>query len=84
MFRAIVDVLKEVFWIKPSRKAKRTPRQKAVRKSPPKSPVKKKIVKEIRNRPVKASLGRSALAVKTKKAASQKPAKSPGIDPSLV
>jgi len=42
MFRKIVNVLKEVFWIKPSRKKAKPARKKPVKKSA----VKKKIVKK--------------------------------------
>jgi translation initiation factor IF-2 len=46
MFHKIVDVLKEVFWIKPSRKkSKPSRRKKAPRAVVKKSPVKKKTVK---------------------------------------
>jgi translation initiation factor IF-2 len=60
MFRKIVDVLKEVFWMKPSRKARKPARRKAVLKSPvkkspaKKSPVKKKIVKTLKKPLAKA------------------------------
>ncbi|MBF0571277.1 MAG: hypothetical protein HQL12_05335 [Candidatus Omnitrophica bacterium] len=43
MFRKFVDVLKEVFWIKPSPKKRKSARRKIVKKSP----VKKKIIKKI-------------------------------------
>jgi translation initiation factor IF-2 len=47
MFHKIVDVLKEVFWIKPSRrKSKPSRRKKAGKAAVKKPPVKKKIVKK--------------------------------------
>ncbi len=52
MFRKIVNVLKEVFWIKPSRK-KAKPAKKSVKKSVKKSAIKKKIVKKTPQAPLK-------------------------------
>jgi translation initiation factor IF-2 len=46
MFRKIVDTLKEVFWIKPSRKRHKPARRRTVCAKGGRSPVKKKIVKK--------------------------------------
>ena len=75
MFRKIVDVLKEVFWIKPSRKKPITARRKTVKKPA----VKKKIVKKTAKLPVPKKLKPKLPEVK-------KTAKSKlnTIDPSLV
>jgi hypothetical protein len=49
MFRKIVDLLKEVFWIKPSPKKPKSARRKEAKKAvAKKSPVKKKIVKVLK------------------------------------
>lgn len=71
MFRKLVDVLKEVFWIKPSRKKSRPVRRKPAKKSF----AKKKTVKKVLKPAVKPKL------VTTKK--TSKPATNI-IDPSLV
>ena len=55
MLHKIVDVLKEVFWIKPSRKKPKAARPKPVKKSP----AKKKIIKKFKKPLVKSK----ALAV---------------------
>jgi hypothetical protein len=75
MFRKLVDVLKEVFWIKPSRKKSKPVRRRAVKKFS----VKKKIIKKI---PKPAVLPK----LKPKLPAIKQPAKSAvkTIDPSLV
>ena len=52
MFRKIVNVLKEVFWIKPSRK-KAKPARKSAKKSVKKSAIVKKIVKKTPKAPLK-------------------------------
>jgi hypothetical protein len=69
MFHKIVDVLKEVFWIKPSRKKPKSSRPKSVKKSP----VKKKTVKKTVKKTAKPAAAKKSakLPVKT-------------IDPSLV
>jgi hypothetical protein len=80
MFRKLVDVLKEVFWIKPSRKkAKLTRRKKAVKTPVKKSPVKKKIAKKVAKTSAKT-------VVKPKLPAAKKPAQLvvKAIDPALV
>lgn len=75
MFRKFVDILKEVFWIKPSRKKQKAARRKTVKKSP----VKKKIIKKVLKPAVKpkAKLAPDAIAKKVAKSV-LKP-----IDPSL-
>jgi hypothetical protein len=80
MFRKIVDVLKEVFWIKPSpKKSKATRRKKAGKAVAKKSPAKKKIARKIPKPSVKP-------VPKLKLTAVKKPAKSAVkmIDPSLT
>jgi hypothetical protein len=76
MFRKIVDVLKEVFWIKPSRKKPKL----STRKSVKKSPAKKKAVKKTLKLPVKPKLKPKP----EPKAGKVKPAAKLLIDPSLV
>ncbi|MBF0504656.1 MAG: hypothetical protein HQL14_06085 [Candidatus Omnitrophica bacterium] len=71
MFRKIVDVLKEVFWIKRSRKKKKPARPKSVKRPA----VKKKVVKKAAKPPLKPKV--SPVAVKAKSALKR-------IDPSLV
>ena len=81
MFRKIVDVLKEVFWIKPSRKKSKP----AARKSVKKTAVKKKAVKKIaKPRPAVKPKAKPAASVKAKIAAVPKTSKPSVIDPSLV
>ena len=72
MFRKLVDVLKEVFWIKPSRKKNKPTRQKTVKKSLTKKKIVKKTLK------LKKLDKSKAVIVK-------KPAKAviPLVDPSL-
>ena len=78
MFRKLVDVLKEVFWIKPSPKKTRPARRKGVRKSVvKKAPVKKKIP------PPKEGKKTLKPASVPKLKALPKP-KLPEIDPSLL
>jgi len=71
MFRKIVDVLKEVFWIKPSRKKSKPTRRKTVKKSP----VKKKAVKKPKTKVIPKA--KPAAVAKASKKASV-------IDPSLA
>ena len=80
MFRKIVDVLKEVFWIKPSRKkVKSVPRKKTK-----KTPVKKTIAKKKTVKPLKKPLtAKAKVVVKVKSSAPKKAAKTL-IDPNLV
>ena len=80
MFRKLVDVLKEVFWMKPSRKkAKPLCRKKAQKAVVKKSSAKKKIAKKT-PKPI------AQPKLKAKLSAIKKPAKSVVkiIDPSLV
>lgn len=78
MFRKIVDVLKEVFWIKPSRKkSKPAHRKKASKGVVKKLPVKKKVVKKTLKPAAKPKLKPLKVAVAKKAAV-------PLIDPSLV
>jgi len=80
MFRKLVDVLKEVFWMKPSRKKAKPAGRKQVKKAVVrKSPAKKKIAKKT---PKPMALPK----LKAKLPAIKKPAKSAikPIDPSLV
>jgi len=75
MFRKIVDILKEIFWIKPSRK-----KSKPARQSVKKTAVKKKIVKKAPKDLVKPKPKAEA-----KPKVSAKPrAAAKTIDPSLV
>ena len=82
MFSKIVDVLKEVFWIKPSPKKRKTSRRKPVKKSPAKKKIAKKPLKS-------AALTKAKIAV-VKKTVKPNPAlaktkvKTISIDPSLV
>ena len=78
MFNKIVDVLKEVFWIKPSRKKRSSPRRKVARKAPAKKKVAKKIVKTLPPKAVK----KTATKLEIKLSAKQKPKEI--IDPALV
>ena len=78
MFRKIVDVLKEVFWIKPSRKKPKSDRRKIVKKSS----VKKKIVRKGPKSPKKLTKPSAQMGlVSDRKKSSVKPIT---IDPSLV
>lgn len=70
MFRKIVDVIKEVFWIKPSRKKAKPVKKKSVKRPA----VKKKITKKV----PKVSLKAKAASVAKSKSAS------PKVDPSLI
>jgi len=78
MFHKIVNVLKEVFWIKPSRKKRQPARRKTVKKTP----VKKKIAPKNLKPPSSAKLKPKA---NRKSPAAKQPAKSvaKAIDPSL-
>jgi translation initiation factor IF-2 len=73
MFRKIVDVLKEVFWIKPSRKRSKLPLEKKAKKA-----VVKKTVKPKPKAPAKV-IAKASVTAKT----SPKPTLKE-IDPSLV
>ncbi len=75
MLRKIVDVLKEVFWIKTSRKRRKPARRKSVKKSP----VKKKAVKKSPKPAAKPKL-------KSQITAGKQPVKSVAkmIDPSMA
>jgi translation initiation factor IF-2 len=75
MFRKIVDVLKEVFWMKPSRK-----KSKPVRKSVKKVAVKKKIARK----PLKAALKQKLKAKAKPKVPAKPKAAVKIVDPSLV
>ena len=76
MFNKIVDVLKEVFWIKPSRKKRKPARRKIVKK---KSAKKKTAPKAVKAAP-------KPKAVPKPKTAAKRPAKpaAEALDPSLV
>ena len=87
MFRKLVDVLKEVFWIKPSRKKPKTSRRKkaskaVVRKAPVKKKMSKMVPKSSAKRNVTKTLPQS---IEVKK--SLRPAKGVAketVDPSLL
>ena len=82
MFRKIVDVLKEVFWIKPSKKKQKPARRKKATKAvAKKSPVKKKITKKS-NPSLPNSRLRTAQAAKGDQSG-QNEDSSRTIDPSL-
>lgn len=72
MFRKIVDVLKEVFWIKPSRKKSKPAGRKTVKRAP----VKKKAIKKISQKKAQPKLKLPASKETAKPAAKS-------IDPSL-
>ncbi len=92
MFNKLVDVLKEVFWLKKSPKKKTTSRRKSVAaKSPKKTVVKKKAVKSKVKAPLKPAV--KAAVKPLKKDIAAKPAvkavklpkvKVPVIDPNLT
>lgn len=74
MLRKFVDVLKEVFWIKPSRKrvkpaARKKAKKTAVKKIPAKKKIAKKLVKPLKQKGTVLLKGRG---------------QSPSVDPSLV
>jgi len=77
MLRKIVDVLKEVFWIKPSRKKPKVSRRKLVKKTPTKKKTAKKVIKP---KPSVKPVAKAALSAERKKPAK----KATVIDPSLV
>ena len=80
MFSKIVDVLKEVFWIKPSPKRRKPLRRTSVKKSPVKKKTAKKAAKPrlaVVKQPVKAAVPKPVLK------AVKKPVKAL-IDPSLM
>ena len=92
MLRKIVDVLKEVFWIKPSRKKSKPAVRKTVKKSPSKKKNPKKIQKPLAKPSAKAGAASNQRKFPVKPLA--KPAAKPKlsivktkttvIDPSLV
>lgn len=76
MFRKIVDVLKEVFWIKPSRKKPKPSRRKTVKKT---------VVKKKAAKPVKKPVAAKVKAVAKPAAKALKAPKSlNALDPALV
>jgi hypothetical protein len=74
MFRKIVDVLKEVFWIKPSRRKPKSTRRKPV-------PAKRKPVKKVPRPPVRP---KPKLSVPKKQAQQAAKSVAKTIDPSLT
>ena len=83
MFRKIVDVLKEVFWIKPSRKKTAPVRKKVAVSKRKQAYAKKKVLKKT---VVKTQKPKAPLKPKSKLVTIKKPLKSTAksIDPSLV
>ncbi len=77
MFRKLVDVLKEVFWIKPSRKKLSPARRKSVKKIPAKKKTVKKVLKP-KIQPKLKIKAKPAVAKKTSKLVANI------IDPSLA
>jgi len=85
MFRKIVDVLKEVFWIKPSRQKAKSTRRKTVKKSLVKKKSAKKPVKPVTMPAVRLSLKPKAMPVPKALAVKKQPKSSAkSIDPSLT
>lgn len=79
MFRKLVDVLKEVFWIKPSRKGRKAPRRKLAKAT---ARTKKPAVKpKVAPKPKKQAPAAVSKPPKTPKV---KPEKKPVLDPSLT
>lgn len=81
MFNKLVDLLKEVFWLKPSRKKRQATSRKTAKKKIPKKAVKKSIKKTVQPK----AQPKSKIIVKQPKALGKKPAKpqEPVIDPGL-
>ncbi len=80
MLRTIVDVLKEVFWIKPSRRKPSASRRKTVKKPPKKTAKKKPAARPDQRRKPKAA---APLKGRGQAPAAKAP-KAEALDPSLV